>query len=97
MSALPFDRLERDLSSIVDRMLRRNETIVVERKGAHFTMRPIGRGAAARRVRTRARSKADYQAFLSSAGAWAGAVDAKEFRARLRESRALPPRPAVQL
>ena len=99
VSVLPFDRLERDLPSIVDRMLKRNETIVVERKGARFAMRPVGRGAAggARRTRSRGRSDADYRAFLSSAGAWSGAVDAEDFSARLRQSRAIPPHPPVRL
>ena len=43
------------------------------------------------------KSYADYEEFLSSAGGWAGIVDANTLQKNFEESRAIPPRPRVEL
>jgi len=51
----------------------------------------------AARPRRRARSKADYEAFLSSAGGWRDLIDAEKLIEDIYESRRISSRPPVEL
>ena len=52
---------------------------------------------ARKRVTRRAKTKEDYEAFLSSAGSWKGLVDTDKLVADIYESRRLSSRPPVEL
>ncbi len=75
-------------SSKTPRVLRRNgEEIAV--------LMPLS-PARRRGKKAKAHTKADYEAFLSSAGSWRGNVDVEKFHRDLEESRRLT-RPPVDL
>ncbi|HTE86077.1 MAG TPA: hypothetical protein VK821_15235 [Dehalococcoidia bacterium] len=57
-------------------------------------IRPIGRRRA---TGIRAKTKADHEAFLASAGGWKDIVDTDKFLADNEESRRLSSRPPVEL
>lgn len=52
---------------------------------------------ARKHVTRRAKTKEDYEAFLSSAGSWKGLVDTDKLVADIYESRRLSSRPPVEL
>lgn len=52
---------------------------------------------APKRRSKRAKTPADYEAFLASAGGWKGLVDTEKLKADIAESRRLSSRPALDL
>lgn len=52
---------------------------------------------ASKRTRRRAKTAADEEAFLASAGSWQGLVDGEQLKRDFAESRRIPPRPAPDL
>jgi hypothetical protein len=70
------------------RMLRRN--------GEDMAMVILIAHGYKRRIK-RARTQADYEAFLSAAGGWKGLVDADRLLADIYESRELSTKPPIEL
>ena len=86
----------KDLLRLVEEVRKSHEPRVVRRDNVDLVIL-MPAGPAPRRRRKRARTKADFEAFLSSAGSWKGIVDADKLKADIYESRRRSSRPAVEL
>ena len=64
---ISFDEFAANLSAVFERVVCDQEVVVVERDGTAVLLQPAPEAAPRQR---RAKSKADYEAFLSSFGAW---------------------------
>ena len=91
---MTFDEFAANLSAIFEREVCEQEVVVVERNGvaAEFRLAPE---TAPRQGP--ARTQADHEAFLSSAGGWAGLVDTEKFIKENYEQRNRSIRPPVEL
>jgi len=89
-----------DLARLVDEVRASGRPRALTRNGeAVAEIRPVAPRKAAARSRgpkRKPRTAADIEAFLSSAGSWAD-EDTEKLKAGFRESRAIPPRPMVEL
>ncbi len=89
---IPFDEFARNLETLFERVIRENETVVVETAdGERAVLKP-----AATTRRLREKTEADLAAFLSSAGGWQD-VDVDAFLKDNYESRRTRSRPPVEL
>lgn len=68
-TTLSFEEFSADAARVFDRVIRSAEPVVIERGADRVVMQPVA-GAARRRRARRAKSAADVNAFLSSAGGW---------------------------
>ena len=91
---ITFDEFAANLSAVFERVVCDQETVVVERNGVAAEFRPAE--AAGPRQR-QAKSQADGEAFLSSAGGWKGLVDTEKLKADIYASRRISTRPPVEL
>jgi hypothetical protein len=92
LNRISFDEFSANLHRIFDRVIGTGEEIVVETgAGALVALKPITRS----RLRRRRVTKADDEAFLSSAGGWAD-VDTDAFLRDIYASRRSS-RPPVEL
>lgn len=81
---IPYKEFVSNPESLFERVVLKNETIVVEKPGgARVMLKPAATRAKRRR---RKRTKADYEAFLSSAGGWKGLVDTEKLKEDIYES-----------
>lgn len=93
VNPIPFEEFSENLDRIFERVLHERETILVESAaGGLVELKPV---TSAKRGR-RAKSEADYEAFLASLGSWKD-VDVDAFLKGNEESRRLSTRPAVEL
>lgn len=88
------DNLE--LLRLVEEVRKGDEPRVLRRDSEDLAILTPVKGLPKRRAR-RAKTKADYGAFLSSAGSWKGIVDTDKLVADIYESRRLSSRPPVDL
>jgi len=90
---ISFDEFSTNLTRIFDRVTSAGEEIVVETgAGKLVAIKPISRT----KLRRRTKNKADYEAFLASAGGWRN-VDVNLFLKENEKSRRLHTRPPVDL
>ncbi|RIK40726.1 MAG: hypothetical protein DCC55_14085 [Chloroflexi bacterium] len=93
MNRISFDEFSTNLTRIFDRVTGTGEEIVVETgAGDLVALKPLTRVKPRRRRKTRA----DYEAFLSSAGGWRG-VDVDAFLKENYQSRRISTCPVVEL
>jgi hypothetical protein len=92
---ITFDELARDVTRVLDRVVRDRETVVVERGGSDVAV--IRPAAAGRRRGRRPPTRADLEAFLATAGGWRELVDTEQLKADIAASRRLSSRPPVAL
>lgn len=91
--SITFDEFSSDVEGFFDRVLRENETVLVEKgAGEVVALKPVRRKGRKRRERT----QADREAFLSSAGSWSD-FDVDTFLKNNYESRSMSSRPQVEL
>lgn len=92
--SITFDEFSSDVEGFFERVLRENETVLVEKgAGEVVALKPVRRKGRKRRERT----AADREAFLSSAGGWKGLVDTEKLKEDIYESRRISSRPPVEL
>lgn len=92
---IPYEEFASNLESLFERVARENEVIMVEKPdGARVVVKPVTGTKATRRRRVR--TKADYEAFLSSAGSWKD-VNTDKLIKDIYESRRISSRPPVKL
>jgi Antitoxin Phd_YefM, type II toxin-antitoxin system len=93
---IPFDEFSKNLKAIFSRVVNDHEPVAIRGgDGEVAILMPVDHPKKPRRP-VRAKSEADYLAFLSSAGGWAD-VDTDSFLRDVYQSRDLPPRPAPEL
>lgn len=74
---ISYDEFVRDPAGVLDRVMKENETVVVEKEnGGGAVVKPVG--PAKTRRRRRPKTEADYEAFLASAGGWKDLVDTEK-------------------
>jgi hypothetical protein len=67
LNRISFEEFSENLVGIFERVLSEGESIVIEKgEGELVEVKPISRSKAGKRAKT----KADYEAFLASAGSW---------------------------
>jgi hypothetical protein len=94
---VPFDEFSSNVKTFFERVLRDDETVVVEDGDAgNAVLLTTVRKAKRRRAGSVGRAKADRAAFLSSFGGWSD-VDDEEFVEGVYEGRNAPSRPPVEL
>ena len=85
-----------DLVRIAEEVRTTGRPRILRRNGEDMAMViPIAHGR--KRRAKRARTEADYEAFLSAAGGWKGLVDADKLLADIYESRELSTKPPIEL
>ena len=85
-----------DLVRIAEEVQATGSPGILRRDGEDMALViPISHGHKSKARRTR--TKADYDAFLSTAGGWKGLVDADKLLADINESRALSTKPPIEL
>ena len=90
---IPVEQLAADLESILEQVVHDRVAVVVETaKGERAVIKPLRR-----RKRKGRDTKADDNAFLTSAGSWTNIVDVEAFKQMNAESRRLSSRPPVDL
>jgi hypothetical protein len=90
---ISFEEFTDNLAHIFERVVHDREAVLVEGKNGELVeVKPATPATARRRLKTRA----DYEAFLASAGGWAE-VDVDTFLKENEESRRLSTRPPVEL
>jgi len=90
-----YEELENDLATILDRIAREDESVVVDKDGnALVVVTPARRAKPARRRGERTR--ADYSAFRSAAGGWKD-VDTDRLVEDIYTDRRLSDRPPIDL
>ena len=94
VTRVPFEEFSRNVKTIFERVLRDDETVLVEDAGNGVLLTPVHK--AKRRRGSAGITKSDREAFLSSFGGWSD-VDDEEFVARVYEGRNAPSRPPVEL
>jgi hypothetical protein len=104
---IPFEEFANNVAGFFERIIREHETVLVENgEGEIVVVKPASelRGSLrrvapprARRVAPRKKTKADREAFLSTAGAWKDLVDTDKLVEDIYESRRIPSRPPVKL
>lgn len=93
LKPIPVEQLAADLESILEHVVHDQVAVVVETaRGERAVIKPLGRRQGRRRD-----TKADDDAFMASAGSWAGLVDTEAFKQMNAESRRLSSRPPVDL
>ena len=93
MKSIPFEEFSNNLADILRRVFREDESFVVEtEEGERAIVKPAGPEEPVGRKKT----KADYEAFLASAGGWRD-VDVDRFLKDNYESRNRNIRPPVEL
>ena len=91
---ISFDEFAANLSAVFVRVVHDQEVVVVERNGVAAVLRRIGEAAPRQR---QAKTQANYDAFLSSAGAWKDLVDTEKFIKENYEQRNCSTRPPIEL
>ena len=91
---ITFDEFAANLSAVFKRVVHDQEVVVVERNGVAAEFRPAPETAPRQR---QAKTQADHEAFLSSAGAWKDLVDTEQLKADIYASRRISTRPPVEL
>ncbi len=82
--------------AFIDEVIRRHEQVIIENEeGALAVLRPIR--LVKRSYKKNQGSEASYEAFLGSAGGWAGLVDTEKLKSNIYESRRISSRPPVEL
>ena len=90
---IPFEEFSDNLARIFERVIGEGEEVVVETEsGKLVALKSLARAKRRRRTKT----KADYEAFLASAGGWKD-VDVDSFLNDNDESRRISTRPPVEL
>ena len=93
LKSIPFEEFSNNLADILRRVVREDESVVVEtEEGERAILKP----ARPRKAPGRKKTKADYEAFRSAAGGWKD-FDADKFIEDIYESRRHPTRPPVEL
>lgn len=93
---MSYDEFINDPVSVLNRVMKENETVVVEKEnGVGAVVSPVGLTKIRRRRRPK--TEADYEAFLASAGGWKDLVDTEKLKADIYESRRISSRPPVEL
>jgi hypothetical protein len=93
LNHISFDEFSANLARIFERVIGAGEKIVVETgSGELVALKPLTRVRSRRRRKTRA----DYEAFLASAGGWKD-VDVDLFLKENYKSRQISTRPLVDL
>lgn len=85
-----------ELLRLIEELRKGDELCVLSRDSEDLAILTPVKGLPRRRTK-RAKTKADYEAFLSSAGSWKGIVDTDKLVADIYESRRLNSRPPVDL
>lgn len=95
MLRISIDDLSRNVASVIERVSRTKERLVIERDGDELAMlTPVLHRGRSRSIR--AKTTAEYEAARSAAGSWAE-EDTDMLIAQVRASRAVPPRPRAEL
>jgi hypothetical protein len=90
---MSFEEFSENLDRIFERIVVEGESIVIEKgDGELVEVKPVSRAKSAKRAKT----KADYEAFLASAGSWSD-VDVDTFLEDNYASRSVSTRSAVEL
>ena len=90
---IPFDEFTTDPARFFDQVIRDHETVIVKKaKGELVALKPV----ATPRLPRRKKTKADFEAFLASAGSWRD-VDTDELISRIYKGRSVSTRPPVEL
>jgi hypothetical protein len=93
VTRIPFDEFSNNVEDVFDRVLRDNSIVEIERQtGEIVVLQPVQVEA----NRSKGRTAADHEAFLSSFGGW-GDVDVDTFLNNIYESRRMLPRPPVEV
>lgn len=90
---ISFDEFAANLSAVFEHVVHDQEVVVVERNGVAAEFRPAGETAPRQR---QAKTQADYEAFLSTFGAWKDA-DTEKFIKENYEQRNRSTRPPIEL
>ena len=85
-----------ELLRLVEELIKGDEPRVLRRDSEDLAVLTPVKNLPKRRAK-RARTKADHEAFLSSAGSWKGIVDTDNLVADIYESRRRSSRPPVEL
>jgi len=92
---VPFHEFSDNIAAFFARVAREHESLVVEgAEGELVVLKPLRSTKA--RLRSRRRTAADHEAFLSSFGSWSD-VDADTLIKDIYESRSISSRPPVEL
>jgi len=88
-----------DVSSLIDGLESTLDPVILRRGGREIAMiTPLGRGrSTAPPLPSKEITEEDRAAARAAAGSWVGNVDFDAFRKALADSRALPPKPPVDL
>ena len=93
LDRIPFTEFSENLTRIFERVVHEHETLLVESaEGDLVELKPV----TSAKPRRRAKTKEDYDAFLSSLGGWKD-VDVDAFLRDNDESRRISTRPPVEL
>src|SRR5947209_8609401 len=93
---ISFEELANNVTDVFNKVREEHKAVVVEyANGEKFLIKPLS-SAKTHRRRSRKGTKADYEAFLASAGSWRD-VDTDELIKRIYESRTISTRPPVEL
>jgi hypothetical protein len=91
--SVPFDEFTTNPARFFNQVLRDHETVIIKKaEGELVALRPL----APPKLRRRKKTKADYAAFLASAGSWHD-VDTEELIKHIYKSRSISTRPPVEL
>jgi hypothetical protein len=91
LDRISFEEFSENLARILARIVHEHETLLVESaEGELVELKPV----TSAKSRPRAKTEADYEAFLSSLGGWAE-VNVDAFLKNNEESRRISTRPAV--
>lgn len=86
-----------ELLRIVEEVRETNESRLLRRGGEDLAILKPAPRSTKRPTRRRAKTKADHEAFLASAGSWKGIVDVDQLIDDIYESRRRSSRPPVEL
>ncbi len=93
---ISFEELAGNLTEVLNLVREAHKAVVVEyANGEQVLIKPVSTVKKVSR-RPRKKTKADYDAFYSSAGGWQD-VDVEAFIQQIRASRAVSTRPPVEL
>ncbi|MEA2573007.1 MAG: hypothetical protein QOH93_305 [Chloroflexia bacterium] len=94
---IPFDEFAKDVAGFFERIVRGNETLLVEKMEGELIMLKVASTRRPTKVRRSRRSPANREAFLSTAGGWKDLVDTDRLIENIYESRSISSRPPIQL
>lgn len=90
-----FNEFSDNIAEFFARVAREHERVIVEgEEGELVVLKPVSSTRA--RLRSRRRTAADHEAFLSSFGTWSD-VDIDALRTNIYESRSISSRPPIEL